>query len=1072
MGNPLFQGGLETFNVGAVMGTTMVVAPSLYNMVQTNFTHGKDLNLMRENNDALGDIYNENNILKEKIIELKYRKFNENKEEKQLTQKLIDDYTLIIDNNSTIEAELIDANETVLLEVQENLVTKGFSNDAFNSFQISTAGLLNIDNQIKDIEKSDMDEKSKKQLLNILQLKFNGIKSNLEKFKSKKLWGHGYYSLLASSFSNKKNKEKIGEIRGEATTRILDKKGSEHDISPEELDQESATIYMEQEVEKQLKIDKKGNKDLKSVKTKEEGIIEITNYYDNLIEIAEKENDLKQKEKLEEQKDDAVEAIKSGSVNGVYLKTGNIKDYTLNETFLAIEENMVANESKMAGAHEIGHGWSVRAMAKDPKQFNEFGEVLSKYLQKTHAEVWELMQVENTNLYNEDGTLDYEEVMSSFFEQIGKNKIKINPKGIWAGLMGDILNKGLKTSAGKTIPFKGQMDIINYLYGVGKSITDGTLTLETPVDPFKRLEVDKDGTEISEVSKTDITPKVSKSQSRAKKKAQKDLDLDIKTVGQQINAVAGDIKNANELAAKLYNEMLDPNATGKTAKLLDNVIDKQLRVFNVDTSQKLYGVKDIGDFKQEVKDQLLDRTILRFDPNKAVKKSGEYDPGGYIISELVNYRIGDVLKKYRPRAGEVSIDAPLESGKTREFVDESIDIEGAIDEKPTVTPRSKIKKQAPDLVTQELEDLVETAVLEIEAGVRPDVDDKVYKSFIQEVLEGKLTNEIKDRFGKGAEYDNFIKKFAPVLKKSMPPQFFVKIEGQIKPEDRQFTFPPKKLTTQAEIDKATRSDQVYLENTAQGVNMYKLKDFSSRDLANFLLPPLVNPKTGKKSGRKGTIKTSVAKSTAVELGKDMIPSVMEGLGKSQKEIAIASVKAQRQPTIKFSQRKIDKQKALYDADPGTQALAEQKSFDEIVENYGMQPIDLKTQEGKDELKSRIFEGTESAAPFMTFIPESVITTGTFSNGGLNTSLKPTKKLDFDIIKKMKASGLFAKVNNNEIEREYTLTDGSKILNSDPKFISEEIQLKIAPVGRFLFANKVQIDNAIAEAKAKGYKFAP
>ena len=174
---------------------------------------------------------------------------------------------------------------------------------------------------------------------------------------------------------------------------------------------------------------------------------------------------------------------------------------------------------------------------------------------------------------------------------------------------------------------------------------------------------------------------------------------------------------------------------------------------------------------------------------------------------------------------------------------------------------------SPDLVTQELEDLVETAVLEIEAGVRPDVDDKVYKSFIQEVLEGKLTNEIKDRFGKGAEYDNFIKKFAPVLKKSMPPQFFVKIEGQIKPEDRQFTFPPKRLTTQAEIDKATRSDQVYLENTAQGVNMYKLKDFSSRDLANFLLPPLVNPKTGKKSGRKGTIKTSVAKSVGVELVK-------------------------------------------------------------------------------------------------------------------------------------------------------------------------------------------------------------
>ena len=228
------------------------------------------------------------------------------------------------------------------------------------------------------------------------------------------------------------------------------------------------------------------------------------------------------------------------------------------------------------------------------------------------------------------------------------------------------------------------------------------------------------------------------------------------------------------------------------------------------------------------------------------------------------------------------------------------DIEGDIDKAPAVTPRSKIKQGAPDLVTQELEDLVETAVLELEEGVRPDVDDKAYKSFVQEVLEGKLTNEVKNRFGKGVNYDNFIKKFAPVLMNSMPPQFFVKIESQLKPENRQFTNPPKRLTTQAQIDKAMRSDQVYLENTAQGVNMYKLKNFSTRDLANFLLPPAINPATGKKSGNKGNIKTSVAKSTAVELGKDMIPSVMEELGKSGKEIAIASVKAQRPQTIKFS----------------------------------------------------------------------------------------------------------------------------------------------------------------------------
>jgi hypothetical protein len=201
-----------------------------------------------------------------------------------------------------------------------------------------------------------------------------------------------------------------------------------------------------------------------------------------------------------------------------------------------------------------------------------------------------------------------------------------------------------------------------------------------------------------------------------------------------------------------------------------------------------------------------------------------------------------------------------------------------------------------------------------------------------------------------------------------------------------------------------------------------------------------------------------------------------------KEIAEGKSKvmySKKLPT-KAEQRKIDRQKKLYEADPGTQMLAEQKSFDEIQKDYGVQPIKLNTQEGKNELKSRIFEGTDTAAPFMTFIPESVLTPGTLSNGGKNTSIK---KLNKDNVlttvpltsaqkKRLMNSPNIGKVNSNEVQREYTLTDGSKILNTDPNFTNKEVQLKIAPVGRFLFANKLQIDNAIAEAKAKGHKFAP
>ena len=57
-------------------------------------------------------------------------------------------------------------------------------------------------------------------------------------YSSTKLFGHGYYALLASSYINNKKKRQLAELRGEATTRILDKKGSNYEISPKELNTE------------------------------------------------------------------------------------------------------------------------------------------------------------------------------------------------------------------------------------------------------------------------------------------------------------------------------------------------------------------------------------------------------------------------------------------------------------------------------------------------------------------------------------------------------------------------------------------------------------------------------------------------------------------------------------------------------------------------------------------------------------------------------------------------------------------------------------------------------------------
>ena len=50
---------------------------------------------------------------------------------------------------------------------------------------------------------------------------------------------------------------------------------------------------------------------------------------------------------------------------------------------------------------------------------------------------------------------------------------------------------------------------------------------------------------------------------------------------------------------------------------------------------------------------------------------------------------------------------------------------------------------------------------------------------------------------------------------------------------------------------------------------------------------------------------------------------------------------------KAQQRAIDKQKALLQADTGTQLLAEQKNWNQILKNYGIEPVNMKSFEGRE-----------------------------------------------------------------------------------------------------------------------------
>jgi|TARA_R110000824_G_scaffold142125_1_gene309041 hypothetical protein len=304
-----------------------------------------------------------------------------------------------------------------------------------------------------------------------------------------------------------------------------------------------------------------------------------------------------------------------------------------------------------------------------------------------------------------------------------------------------------------------------------------------------------------------------------------------------------------------------------------------------------------NDIRRKVKENVSLRVLKNFDPSKNESLFG------YLLGKnpIINKSLLDVKKDYAKaptsRGGNTRLGQQTDEGPGFDLTDETIDIEGDIDRGDEALPRSTMKEALPSLVTQELEDAIETAVLEVEAGVKPDVMDKNFKSFIKEVLDEKLTPQLKKALGTGKTYEENIKKIAPKLKQ-MPTKFFVNLESQVKPEDRVFTNPPKRLTKQSDIDKAMLDDKVYVENTSQGVNSYTLKNFTTEDLLKNIFPPITNPKTGARSGARGNKKTQVSSGLAVELGKDMIPNIFKP-ATDPKVMAQIGRKIQRDPRALF-----------------------------------------------------------------------------------------------------------------------------------------------------------------------------
>ena len=457
-----------------------------------------------------------------------------------------------------------------------------------------------------------------------------------------------------------------------------------------------------------------------------------------------------------------------------------------------------------------------------------------------------------------------------------------------------LVEAGLKTPNVKTAK-----DVVQLLGMIGEKTRMGG-RFEVKMQTLAKLdEIDVIGAELVKANR----------EAEGKKVASKDLTEDIKVT--DLKADVKSISKENVNKAKKTVQKLVEKAGGDIDKNLTkkekDIFNKEIEFMSLDA---LGFRKDIG-IPGKVKipaseaisyaNQFLPGILRRYKKTDASGKTRQFSTLFYSnikpkrqafygkqekLSELGKQeRLGDVDAEGREKRDIVSKEATPEEA-----------IIASEERKAKVTPKSKVTRDFPEIFTEDLKNEIDKGLLEIFEGELPGVETKEFKSFITEASRGKLTSKVKKALGSGKNYEFSVKKMAEKMKETLDPRFFVRLESQTKPENRIFTKPPKRLTKQAEIDAAMLNDKVYVENTAQGVNIYEFKDFTPKQLSDYILAPTISPTTGAKSGLRGTRKTAFAEGLVDRLTRDATPQNLKRIGKETGEIAEISKKMQVDPS--------------------------------------------------------------------------------------------------------------------------------------------------------------------------------
>ena len=176
----------------------------------------------------------------------------------------------------------------------------------------------------------------------------------------------------------------------------------------------------------------------------------------------------------------------------------------------------------------------------------------------------------------------------------------------------------------------------------------------------------------------------------------------------------------------------------------------------------------------------------------------------------------------------------------------------------------------------DLQNKIKAAVIKTFGTKLPAVTDPKYRTALSKAFRNEIGKSIEEIFGLDKTYDSFIDKyFKGIVFPNLSNARLIQME-RLLPKDKKIFVDKRRITKVKEVRELQEKGLIAKTvKPASGPNLIQKKKLDMKKVKEFFNPPAINPKTGEKSGLRGTRKRALAEALAEELTENQTDAVLQ-----------------------------------------------------------------------------------------------------------------------------------------------------------------------------------------------------